>query len=307
MSFVDILSPKLDGPSLTARPDNIRLQLCLGFIFLLILFAVMNTGDIKTLGQITWIDVVGEGATLIAGLIWLHYTQVVRPPGPVTRALVLGLALLTAGFYLDLLDEFVHFSDSLWGNSLESIVTPIAVIVTSIAASSLYREQQVFKRVQQQREANFRDHRAVHGITNLYNAAYFRTATDNAIQSGSQVSVWIVDLQNFDSLKKEYGFKVADEVLRSVASTLVAAVPHQSLVCHYAGDRFAVLTHEAETMSNLETVLSDLLTHATSLALFHLLKKDIECRVRVVATAAISGEDSRAVLARANAELLARK
>jgi diguanylate cyclase (GGDEF)-like protein len=144
-------------------------------------------------------------------------------------------------------------------------------------------------------------------VTNLYNADYFRDALDDAINADTSASIWLIDIQNFDGVNQELGFSVGDSVLHCVATTLVAAAPKHSLVCHYAGDRFAVLTHEADTLSTLDDTLSELLSKATSLALFNSVKQEIACRVRVVTTQTQEGESARDVLARANAELMARK
>jgi len=220
------------------------------------------------------------------------------PPGPVTRILIAGLSFLIIGFYLDLLDEFFRFGENSWGNSLESIVTPIAVVLTFLGASHLYREQKVIGRVQEQREANFRDHREIHSVTNLYNASYFRNAVDNVIENKQSAFIWLIDMQDFDVINRTYGFEAGDKILHCVATTLVASVPKQSLVCHYAGDRFAVLLQEKETLPQLNTVLGELLTQATSLALYNSLGQQPRCRVRVVSTETQSGENARTALAR---------
>lgn len=307
MSLVDLFSVTPAKPSLLTPRRQHRVYAYLLLVFALTMLAAVKQGEVKVLAEVDWFDVVGEGAVWIAALAWLHFTIAWRPPGPVTRWLVLGFSLLSYGFYLDVLDEAVRFNNTLWGQSLESIFTPAAIAVLTVAALFLHDEQRVLGRQQQRREAHFRDHQAIDTITDLYNADYCRQTLESGIEAGLPPTLWMIDVQNFDAINRRFGFATGDAVLNRIANTLVATVPRESLVCRYAGDRFAVLSQRRQLGLALDTTLSELLSHAMTLAVFDHARETIDCSVRAVSVEPVAGENAEQVLLRANSLLEAYK
>lgn len=307
MSFSDLLGFSAAKPTLKAAPKR---QGIYGFMFLLFtltLIAASHQGTWKAPAEITWVDVVGEGATWLAGLAWLYFVIAWRPAGPVTQWLSAGFALLCYGYFLDLLDEFIRFSNTLWGQSMESVVTPTAIVVLTTAALLLHQEQSVLRRQQQRREANFRDHQAIDPVTDLYNADYCRQTLASAIAADDPLALWLVDVEDFNAINQQYGFAAGDAVLNRIAATLIASVPVDSLVCRYAGDRFVALTRQRELALCLSKTLGDVLSGAMTLALFDTTGQQMHCAVRVASVTPAAGESADAVLARANRLLQAQK
>lgn len=307
MSFVDLFNVAPAKPSLSRPRPQHRVYAYLLLVFAMTLLAAVKQGEMKLLVEVDWVDVVGEGAAWIAALAWLHFTMAWRPPGPVTRWLVMGFALLSYGFYLDVLDEAVRFNNTLWGQSLESIFTPLAIAVLTVAALWLHDEQRILGRQQQRREAHFRDHQAIDRITDLYNADYCCQTLQDGIDSSQPPALWLIDVQDFDAINQRFGFAAGDAVLNRMANTLVATVPDDSLVCRYGGDRFAVLTQQRQLALSLEIQLSQLLSSAMTLAVFDLAGEEVNCRVRAVSIEAGSGESAEQVFQRANTMLQAKK
>lgn len=307
MSFSDLLSFSSGRPSLTAPRKRSGIYGVIAVVFVTTFVAAVQQGFTKTGAEINWVDVGGEGATCVAGLAWLYFVIAWRPAGPVTQWLSAGFALLSYGFFLDLLDEFIRFSHTGWGQSMESIVTPVAIMVLTIAALLLHQEQRILRRQQQRREANFRNHQAIDPITDLYNADYCRQTLAAAIEADEPLALWLVDIENFDHINRQFDFAVGDAVLNRVAATLVASVPRDSLVCRYAGDRFIALTRQRELALCLSQTLRDLLNNAMTLALFDAAGREVPCGVRVASVTPGDGETADAVLLRANQLLQAQK
>ncbi len=307
MSFADLFRLSSAKPSLSTPTRQPRLFALMVLAFAITAATAVQQGSVKTWAEVDWVDVVGEGATWLIGLVWLHFTMAWRPAGPVTSLIAWGFALLTFGFYLDALDEFVRFNNTLWGQTFESIFTPAGIATLTLAALALHSEQRILGRQQQRREAHYRNHQAIDRVTDLYNAEYCRQALDDGIQSGQAPTLWLIDLNNFDAINRRFGFATGDEVLNRVANTLVATVPGDSLVCRYAGDRFTVLTHKRCLSLALESSISRLLSSAMTLALFDSIGEEVPCSVRLAVVEPNSGEDANQVLHRANTLLQAQK
>ncbi|CAA0091736.1 Cyclic di-GMP phosphodiesterase PdeR [Zhongshania aliphaticivorans] len=273
-----------------------------------VLFALAAsiTGELKAWSDIDWLDVAGEGMVVVAVLSWLHFLLQWRPPGPVTQCLLAGFGSLGFGFYLDVLDEFIRLGGSGWGASLESVVTPLAVLLITYAVIALSQEQRVFARQQLRREAGVRDHRDIDPVTDLYSGSYCRHALADALSETKAVSLWLIDLDNFSAVNRLHGFACGDAVLNRVAATLVAAVPEEALVCRYGGDRFVVIAGPTER-PGLQGALGRLLSEAIQLALYHRTGDSFEIAVRLAVVESSPGEDAAGLLARANAEILATK
>ena len=285
------------------RNNHAVVYIPLGIIcFITFLFAYLQ-GEAKPWSFLEWIDVIGEGAVIVTSILWLHLTLLWRPPGLVTRWLAGGFALLTFGFYVDLVDEFIFFSGLFWTEALESIVTPTALFVLTYAAWLLSKEQRILQRQQKRREADYRDHDAIHTVTDLYNASYCRQVLDNIIQQKKSVSIWMIDLEDFDSINQKFGFAIGDKILNRIASTLIATAPESSLVFHYAGDRFIVISPYQHNTSSLKQNIEILLSNAISLALSNETNDTILTAIHVINIAPQEKENASQVFERACKEI----
>lgn len=278
----------------------------MALLFALFALAASMGGELKPWAEIDWLDVGGEGLVVIAALSWLHFLLQWRPPGPVTRCLLAGFGCLGFGFYLDVLDEFIRLGGVGWGASLESVVTPLAVILITYAVLALSQEQRVLARQQRRREGGVRDHRDIDPVTDLYSGAYCRRALDTALATSNTVSLWLIDLDSFSAVNRLYGFACGDAVLNRIAATLVAAAPEDALVCRYGGDRFAVIAKQSPR-PQLQGALGRLLSEAIQLALYHQAGDGFEIAVRLAIVESRGGESADDLLARGNADILARK
>jgi GGDEF domain-containing protein len=220
-----------------------------GFLILLgaATFFAADCGTFKT--HWDWVDLLGEFASFLAVVMWLPVTMRWRPAGPVTDALCIGLCCLAFGFYLDWLDEFINFSNSVWG-SAESVVTPLGLLILTLALTRLSQEQTILNRTLLGREAGIRNHRAIDATTDLYAAEYLRKVLAGRLKEDKCLDLRLVALRDCEGAGSNSKIRIDDRVLRQIASFLVASVPPETLVCRYAGDCFVVLAGRAQNLDH---------------------------------------------------------
>lgn len=74
-------------------------------------------------------------------------------------------------------------------------------------------------------------------LTSIYN----RQALLKYIGTGQHFTLFILDIDNFESVNNTYGYLIADEVLRSVAEYLKKVAPQESELFRIESDRFGIL------------------------------------------------------------------
>lgn len=79
------------------------------------------------------------------------------------------------------------------------------------------------------------------GATDLLNAAL-----KEAVKHDHSVGVCLADIDNFKQVNDQFGHQVGDQVLRRVASSIVASVRPQDIVCRYGGEEFLVIVHDTD-------------------------------------------------------------
>jgi diguanylate cyclase (GGDEF)-like protein len=159
----------------------------------------------------------------------------------VTTWLVLGLAAMLVGEWVDALDEVWRLPKAmLWDNWLEAL-TPVGAALLTVGLHFWRQEQRVLSRQLAQRERFFRDHRAVDRVTQLADASYMAGQIDLERALGRAGCVLMLGFDGFGGLAREQGIQAADHALEAASLTLLLNLREQDLLCRYAGDRFVVL------------------------------------------------------------------
>jgi diguanylate cyclase (GGDEF)-like protein len=82
-------------------------------------------------------------------------------------------------------------------------------------------------------------------LTRVWNrrgsTALLRSAMQKAKEQDSDISVCLLDIDNFKDINDTYGHQAGDQVLRKLAAMLVSSVRADDLVCRYGGDEFLLI------------------------------------------------------------------
>jgi diguanylate cyclase (GGDEF)-like protein len=213
----------------------------LAVLFLALALSI-NAGSAKAFADISWLDILGEGSIVLLTLAWILSALASRPPGKVTRYIVLGLGCILFSASLDLLDEFLRYPPaSHWLSMIESFPAVVGMLVMTGALYLWHHEQRAINIQLRRREWDYRDHGVIDPITQLYRGEYWQARATAFQESGGNGYVAIIDINDFSYFNERYGQAEGDRYLHEVAQLLIMNLRQQDLACRYAGDRFALL------------------------------------------------------------------
>ncbi|MHC8305507.1 GGDEF domain-containing protein [Pseudomonas sp. PB3P13] len=214
-------------------------------------------GELKSVSEWIWLDIVGEGGSALLALIWLGLVLKSRPAGRVTNYLALGLSGIFFSWWIDSLDEFIRLPDSItWDHWLESGPMPVGMILLTIGIYHWHREQLAIGTQMEKREKLFREHRLFDKVTPLGGADYLKRQLIASLEDSQRhqqpLSLLAVDVDNFTAINQSFGHAEGDAVLQALSHLLLLNLRRQDLLCRLAGDRFVVLLpHTGETQARL--------------------------------------------------------
>lgn len=216
-------------------------------ICLLLPFVLMiNLGIAKGVEEYKWTDIVGEGSVALLTILWVISALASRPPGLVTRMLVLGLSCFMFSSLLDVIDEFLRYdSKHIWMSMVESIPAAIGMIIMSVGLYLWHLEQLALNRQLQGRELEHRSFEKIDVITQLYRVDYWRERAEEIQQRNISAAIVVLDINNFSNFNLKFGDTEGDRFLREVAHLILMNLRPTDLVSRYAGDRFVILLPES--------------------------------------------------------------
>jgi len=82
-------------------------------------------------------------------------------------------------------------------------------------------------------------------MTKLYNRRYFTSITEHSIsfaqRERQELSVIMIDIDDFKNINDTYGHQIGDDVIVLVANTLMKIQRKSDIVCRYGGEEFVIL------------------------------------------------------------------
>lgn len=139
-------------------------------------------------------------------------------------------------------------------------------------------------------------------LTGIANRRHFLQQLDQAVsQHGGAMSLWMLDLDHFKQVNDHYGHDCGDHMLAHFASLLCQQLPAGALAGRLGGEEFAVLLPGvplAAAQQYAENLQQLLRQHP-----LHYQQQSVALTVSIGATSLRAGEDSRALLTRADLAL----
>ena len=88
------------------------------------------------------------------------------------------------------------------------------------------------------------------GLTRLYNHRFFQEQLSREIarveRSGGDLSLVLIDIDNFKQLNDHYGHASGDAVLCAVARAMTGVVRDADVLARYGGEEFAVIPNQTD-------------------------------------------------------------
>ena len=229
--------------SLMARHRALLVVFAISLI--LPMFVMSQFGITKTADDFSWTDVVGEGSVALLTILWVLTALASRPPGLVTRLLVVGLCCFMFSSLLDVIDEFVRYqAENEWITIVESIPAGIGMVIMSVALYLWHLEQLALNKQLQRRELMHRSFEQIDYITQLYHVDYLRERVYELQHKQLNAAIIVLDINNFSAINLKFGDNQGDRFLKEVADLILMNLRPCDLACRYAGDRFVILLPE---------------------------------------------------------------
>ncbi|HEY2382949.1 MAG TPA: diguanylate cyclase [Terriglobia bacterium] len=106
----------------------------------------------------------------------------------------------------------------------------------------------------------------------------YRRLTAGSKRRGSSVLLLVLDVLHLKDINDRFGYSVGDDVLRTVADSLVESSRSTDLVARYGGDEFSVLLIEAAA-KDVAAVVKRVQQKLQQLALYRNLPLTVDCRI----------------------------
>ncbi|MGY5451978.1 diguanylate cyclase domain-containing protein [Agarivorans sp. MS3-6] len=220
--------------------------LCLLLVLLSTQLALnLYVGELKTLAEWDWVDIVGEGLSALLVFCWLLLILSVRMKGRVTSLFASGLIMLDLALVQDFLDEFIRLPEAIqWDSLLEA--SPVGLALITAAFWCWRREQQTTNLYLGKRQHIFAQPVSLNKSLHLPDLAYLKqalTKRSTNVACWQQTALLLVEVTSFNHWVHQYAAKQADACLLKASELLLLSVRPDDLLCHYAGARFAVLVN----------------------------------------------------------------
>ncbi|WP_029057310.1 diguanylate cyclase domain-containing protein [Stappia stellulata] len=137
-----------------------------------------------------------------------------------------------------------HPSTVIWSQALPVLAGVVALAMLSLGAVAVLYGRALQRMQKSEARNRFLAHHDA--LTGLPNRLYFDRLLEEILSRGEQdrCAVLCIDLDRFKAVNDTYGHSAGDQVLRTVASRILAIVEGRGIAARVGGDEFIVLLHE---------------------------------------------------------------
>jgi len=87
-------------------------------------------------------------------------------------------------------------------------------------------------------------------MTKLYNRRYFTQTSKHLLslakRDKTELSILMIDIDNFKSINDTYGHKIGDDVIIALSSMMLTISRKSDIVCRFGGEEFLILFPETD-------------------------------------------------------------
>ncbi|CAM3624335.1 hypothetical protein VA7868_02478 [Vibrio aerogenes CECT 7868] len=233
------------------------------FIWLIVLLTALVTmnyanGEVKSRAELDWIDIAGEGLSVLMVMIWLMVILSIRAPGRTTSYFAAGIIGMIIALAQDFIDEFIRLQTyTIIGSIMEYMCFGLGLM--TYAFWQWRQEQQALTRYLLLRQKMNNKNPLVTEGVRLPGVDYLHQALLQQVKaaiSQKQPQRWrqtwllVLDMQDSEQFVHERGSGEATRLNIALSELLLISVRPQDLVCHYAAQRYVVMLEDtSETVA----------------------------------------------------------
>ena len=118
----------------------------------------------------------------------------------------------------------------------------------------------------------------VDSMTKLYNRRYLSKVSEQVIslarREQQELSIIMIDIDNFKNINDTYGHQVGDDVIVAVGNVLMSTERKSDIICRYGGEEFVILL-PSTSLKNAQLVAENIRKKIECLDIEHFLDKNL--------------------------------
>jgi diguanylate cyclase (GGDEF)-like protein len=189
--------------------------------------------------------------------------------GMLTAQAIMLVAFIALEYHIP--DIFIPYSDRTEQYADLAFGMTMSLVVNSVLAYTVMEE---YARVRDEKThlARRLEHLSqTDALTGLYNRRFLSASIDEemrwAYETGSQLTLCILDIDHFKNINDTYGHEYGDEVLINIAKIMKAGLTEEEIFGRYGGEEFVVLfpgKTPAEALPTVQTLCDQVQTYTWS-------------------------------------------